>query len=251
MDSNETKIFTAILIAASIMGVIILFFFVTILKHHRQNLLLNKQKLLAEITTLEKERRRMAADLHDDLGPLLSAVKLQVNSVEAATREDQEIIEKSGKHLDEMIMRIREIAGDLMPQLLERKNFMAAVHAYIDRINATGALRIEYNEDFPELPPDRNRDIHLYRVTQEILNNILRHAKATQVNFTISLPSNKLIISIKDNGIGFDTNRKDFGGQGLRNMLSRVELLNGELYLDSVTGQGTNFVIEIPVAAKS
>src|SRR5580692_5652864 len=100
MDTNETKIYTAILIAAAILGIILVFFIITIIRHQRSNLILQKEKIQAEINTLENERKRIASDLHDDLGPLLSAVKLQINNVDLGNREDQEMIEKASMHID-------------------------------------------------------------------------------------------------------------------------------------------------------
>src|SRR5438552_12891415 len=95
MYTIEAKIYATILIATGVLAIILVYFVVNIIRQQRKNLILQKEKIQAEITTLEKERRRIATDLHDDLGPLLSAVKLQINSVEVPDADDKELIERS------------------------------------------------------------------------------------------------------------------------------------------------------------
>jgi signal transduction histidine kinase len=106
------------------LGVVLIYFIVTIVRHQRRNIRLYKSKILAEITTLEKERARIASDLHDELGPILSAVKFKINSLDIHNDEDQNLLDKSNKNIDEIIRRMREISNDLLPKdsLLQLKN---------------------------------------------------------------------------------------------------------------------------------
>src|SRR5262245_19620588 len=134
MDPNETKIYTVILIAGGVLGIILVYFIINIIRQQRRNLSLHNEKIQAEITTLENERKRIASDLHDDLGPLLSAVKLQINSVEVPDGEDQELIEKSSLYIDAILTRIREISNNLMPQVLSRKGLVIALREFIDNL---------------------------------------------------------------------------------------------------------------------
>lgn len=96
MDSHETKIFSAVLIATVIIAVILIYFIISIIRNHRRHLRLQHQNLVVEITTLENERRRIVTDLHDELGPLLSVVKMQVSSVDARDQEDIQLVNKAG-----------------------------------------------------------------------------------------------------------------------------------------------------------
>src|SRR5689334_22840880 len=114
MDPRATTIFTAILITSVILGAVIIFFFVSIVRQQRRNIALYQSKILAEVTTLENERKRTAADLHDELGPILSAVKFQINSFELRDDDDKENLEKANKNIDSIISRMRGIANDLM-----------------------------------------------------------------------------------------------------------------------------------------
>src|ERR1700676_1733168 len=98
MDTHETKVYIALLIVAGFLGIFLIFFIVTILRHQRHNQALHKEKINAEINTLEKERGRIATDLHDDLGPMLSAVKLLINDMELATADDKVTLAKANDY---------------------------------------------------------------------------------------------------------------------------------------------------------
>ncbi len=248
MDSHETKIYIAILIAAGVLAVIITFFIITIVKHHKKNVQLYKEKLKAEVSTLEKERKRMASDLHDDLGPLLAGVKLQISMLDAASETDATVIQKATTHLDTILKRIREISNNLIPSVLMRHGLLVAVEDFIHTINNSGKMKVELNvNNDRRLPP--NMEVHLYRVIHEILHNCIKHASATECHINYRLEPSKLFITIKDNGVGFDHEqvKQTAAGGGLRNILSRVEILNGEMFVEAAPGKGTQYTIEIPV----
>src|ERR1043165_4136917 len=104
MDTQETTLYTAVLISGIIIGTIVIYFFVSIIAQQRRNQQLYKSKILAEITTLEKERQRVAADLHDELGPILASVKFKLFSIDVTTEEDQGTLDKITNNLDEIIV---------------------------------------------------------------------------------------------------------------------------------------------------
>ena len=109
MDAQETGFYTAILIVCGVVGVIIIYFIASIIRQQRRTVRLYKQSLLTEITTLEKERSRMASDLHDEVGPMLSAIKLRIASFDI-NEEDEEYLEKTNQQIDIVIKRMREIS---------------------------------------------------------------------------------------------------------------------------------------------
>ena len=133
MDTQETKIYLAALIAAGVLGIVLLYFIITMIRQQRITQRLNREKIEAEILTLEKERQRIASDLHDDLGPILSAIKFKINAVESRSGEDTELIRKASEHVDETIHRIRQIAFNLMPNTLTRKGLLAATEELIGK----------------------------------------------------------------------------------------------------------------------
>jgi two-component system, NarL family, sensor kinase len=248
MDTNETKIFIALLIAACVLALIIVFFIVTIFIHKKKIVALYRQKIKAEISTLEAERKRIASDLHDDLGPLLSAVKLQVNSLDSASLTDQHTIAKASANMDSILTKIREIANDLVPNVLIRNGLIKALNSFIENINETGKMFIHADYgDITTLPPEY--EIHIYRMIQEIIHNSIKHSEASICSLLFKLEQNKLKISFTDNGKGFDRERlsKTNPGFGLQNILSRTEIMEGELFIDTKPGYGVNYTIEIPI----
>jgi signal transduction histidine kinase len=248
MDAQETSLYTAILIASIIIGVIIIYFVVSIISQQRKNLELHKRNILTEITALEKERARIAADLHDELGPLLSAVKMKINSFELADEEDQAEIAKTNQHIDSMVKRVREISFDLMPSALIRKGLIVAIKEFADYIMKSHALQIEIRATEPLNLPEQ-KAVSLYRIIQEVIHNTLKHAKASQLAIELHKEKNKLVLKTQDDGIGFNPDALGANtGLGLRSLLSRTEIMNGTMYLDSKAGDGTSFTFEIPLA---
>ena len=118
-----------LLFIGAFLGIIITFFIVTMLRYHRRYVKLQKERVMNEIAMLENERKRMAYDLHDSLGPILSSVKLNINSIEASQPEDQAVISKASAHIDEVIRNMRAISYNLLPITLERKGFFEALRA--------------------------------------------------------------------------------------------------------------------------
>jgi two-component system, NarL family, sensor kinase len=249
MDPKEAKIYIAVLIAACVLGIMLVYFIITIIRQQRKNLALHKEKIQAEINTLEKERKRIASDLHDELGPVLSAVRLQINSLNTEDEEDTEIIAKSNSHIDTILHRLREISNDLMPLVLVRKGLVVAIREYVEKLNAEQDLQVAFSSD-PIVVPSKDTEIHMYRIVQEIIHNTLKHAKASTLRMGLHVDGSKLILKAEDDGVGFDYESalRQSTGFGLFNLASRVEILKGEIYLDSKPGKHTQYSIEVPLA---
>lgn len=248
MDASQTTIYTAVLITGIIIGTIIIYFIVTIIRHQRRNNDLYKSKILAEITTLEKERARIASDLHDELGPILSSVKFRINSLDVNSEEDLEQLGKANQHIDEMIRQMREISNDLMPNTLIRKGLIMAMKEAINNMSKTTGLRINFNhENIPDLA--RDKSINLYRMLLEIIHNVIKHSKATQLNIEIKTKNQTLIVLTEDNGSGFDYTSavQEKSGLGLRSLLSRTDIMGGEMFIESKPDKGTRYIFEIPL----
>jgi len=179
MDAKEASFYTAILIVCAVVGVIIMYFIVSIIRQQRRTVRLYKQSLLTEITTLEKERSRMASDLHDEVGPLLSAIKLRIGSLDISNEEDEEEVKKTEKQIDNLIKRMREISFDLMPTSLTRKGLAAALGEFIEYCSKSSLLKIRFQ--FTEIRLTQPQAINLYRIVQEIIHNTMKHAEASEL----------------------------------------------------------------------
>src|SRR6185369_11954965 len=198
MDEKETTIFTALIIGGVIIGIIIIYFFVSLMRHHRRNQQLYRSKIQAEITTLEKERGRMAADLHDELGPLLSSVKLKMNCLDIESEEDQVQLGKINQHIDDIMNRMREISNDLLPTTLQRKGLIPAIEESIAKLKTKNGLVISFESSvLPEIKQEKT--IHIYRIVQEIIHNTIKHAKASELNIKINSKNDKIVLETGDN----------------------------------------------------
>ncbi|HTD95192.1 MAG TPA: ATP-binding protein [Chitinophagaceae bacterium] len=242
MDTQETRIYTAIIITAIVLGVIITYFIGSIIVQQRRNLALQKQLMLSEIATLEQERTRTAADLHDDLGPLLSAIRFRVDHA----RGDDPDLAIASSQLDDMIVRIREIANDLMPAALQRKGLVTAVTEYVDNIRQTTRLKLDL-ESPASIPLEPHKQIHIYRVIQEVVHNCLKHADATEMTIRLQVRDNNLLILCRDNGKGFDPLQSNGKGIGLKSLRNRTEIMGGKMMQESKPGNGAAILLEIPL----
>ena len=245
MDTQETTILTALLISVPIIGIIIIIFIISIIRHQRRNLELQRLNILAEITTLETERARMSADLHDEMGPVLSAIKFRINAVDSANEEDLAQLQQAGNQIDEVIDRMRTIARDLLPSSLTRKGLVVAIREYISVISS--ALPVQFQSDVKTLTPEWS--LNIYRIIQEIVNNAIKHAKASRMVISLKEKENRLELICEDDGVGLDYFRisTESNGLGLRNIKSRVEIMGGTMQVSSPGEKGTQFYISLPL----
>lgn len=248
MDAKETSFYTAVLIVSIILGIIIIYFIASIIRQQRRNIALYRQSVLAEITAMEKERARIAADLHDELGPMLSAIKLKINSFELTDADDLVQVDKTNNHIDGLIKRMREISYDLIPNTLIRKGLVIALREFIDYINRDNVFKIDFVAD-ESLNISEQKAIHLYRIAQEIINNTIKHSGGNTLRIYLKQANGTLFLSTLDNGTGFDqyAASKGEGGIGLRNILSRTEIIGGQMFVESQKNNGTKYSFEIPV----
>jgi two-component system NarL family sensor kinase len=247
MDAQENRIYTAILIAALILGSVIIYFIITLLRQQKKTLALHKQNIIAEITQIEKERARIAHDLHDEIGPLLSAVKMKINSFELTDREDKIQINKINNHIDEVLKRIREISFDLMPNSLLRKGLIPAVRELTGYLNNSTKIRFHFSFQGEIILTESNA-VNLYRIIQEIIHNTIKHSRASELHLELNHEENKVVLSIRDNGIGFDHEKESNEniGFGLRSLLRRTEIMGGQMFVES-GNTGTTYTFEIPI----
>ena len=247
MDPGETKIFTAILLAAIIIGLIILLFAFIIARTQQRFDTLQHNQLLQELAALEQERKRIVADLHDELGPLLSVVKFQVSTLDTTLTHDIEQISKATVHLDDVLQRIRNICSELMPLVLARKGLFTAINELVEELSSLVPIKIEFA--YTPVMLEHSTQIHIYRMVQELITNAIKHSAATAIRINIKPENEILLIHVTDDGKGFDTQKMfvKSSGLGLKNILGRTHALKGNVFLESVPAKGTTYKIEIPI----
>ncbi len=210
------------------------------------------KNLKSMVNGQEAERTRIATDLHDSLGGMLSTLKLQYDSLQI---DHQDLGEDQDYHkimdlIDEACKDVRDISRNLKPNALEKLGLSAALKDLINRYNTRGVLDISLHINEVDGILNNESKLHVYRIIQELLNNALKHAQAKEIDVQINKNREFLMIMVEDNGIGFIENEV-VKGLGLGNLQSRVNLLKGEITFDSVPGQGTSVIVHIPIVAAS
>jgi signal transduction histidine kinase len=205
-------------------------------------------KLLVE--GQEQERKRIARELHDGLGVLLSATKMQFTSIKDISPENQPLIEKATQLLEQASGDVRKISHNMMPGLLTKMGFFEAVEDLFENINDTQDIqaKCEFTGEQKRLP--ENMEIMLYRIVQEMVNNTIKHADAKNIELKMKIFPGQLIIKYSDDGMGFKVEeimQKESGSLGLKNMQSRIGFLKGEMDIQSSPGEGVNYTIQVPV----
>lgn len=211
-----------------------------------------EKKLLAArflVEGQEEERKRIAQELHDGLGILLSATKMQFLAISDKSPENKALIEKASKFLEQASGDVRKISHNMMPGLLTKLGLYEALEDLFDNLADTKGLnaQIEISGSTERLP--ENQEIMLYRIIQEMVNNTLKHAEAKQIELQINVRQKWLDIRYSDDGKGFDVEEKQQQKTlGLQSILSRVKFLNGSVSIESSPPKGCVFIMQIPVS---
>lgn len=200
----------------------------------------------------EQERTRLAKDLHDGLGGMMSGIKYSFQTMRhnlIMTPENQQAFERSMDMLDSSIQEMRRVAHNMMPEALLKFGLDTALKDLCNDINQTGALHVNYQSiGMEDCVIDQTTSITIYRIVQELINNTMKHAAATNSIVQLSKTGDKLTITVEDDGKGFDTACLHMGkGIGWTNIMNRVEFLKGKLDINSRIGKGTSVLIELNV----
>lgn len=210
---------------------------------------LNQQKLITETTILaqEKERNDLGRELHDNINQILATVKMYLGMARAGRQVKEDLLAKSYEYVEEAMTEIRTLSHSLVAPSLGDIGLKEALETLAENTNMMNGLNIEVVvEDSPSIVnSDKNKDLMLYRIAQEQLNNIIKYAKAEKVTISLYKDEKKLVMSVSDNGVGFDTTQKA-KGIGLQNIRNRVEFYTGKVNIRSAPGNGCTLEVYIP-----
>ena len=247
----------------SLIGTLLAFLLIAFLtyKNYKQKQIVQQQKITEletekQLTATEavlkgedQERSRIAKDLHDGLGGMLSGIKYSFTSMKGnliMTEDNALAFDKSLGMLDNSISEMRRVAHNMMPEALLRFGLDAALKDYCTENNNSQTKTIYQSVGLETLNLEQSKTIGIYRIVQELLNNALKHANATQIMVQLFHENNSIVINVEDNGKGFDKSiLSTKKGIGWENVQSRVDYLKGKLDLDSEINKGTSVHIEI------
>lgn len=214
----------------------------------------DKKLLATVILTEEKERRRLAKELHDGMGPLLSSVKMAVSALisdnHAGVRS--EIIKNAMLSVDESINTLKEISHNLSPHVLDNFGLNSAIKSFIEKLEQTGKIKFEFRTNINNRRYPDSVEIIFYRAVCELINNTLKHANAKKALISLDEEDNKLKLLYQDDGKGFDHEKlitDQNPGMGLNNIRSRINSLNGKFDIVSWPDEGIIVSVEITLPA--
>lgn len=210
-----------------------------------------EQAVKAVIEAEENERQRIARDLHDGIGQMMSAAKMNLSAFEAEIKlinEDQKkSLEKIINLVDESCREIRTVSHIMMPNALLKNNLASAIRDFVNKLNNKSVTANVYTEGLDQRL-DTNIETVLYRVIQECVHNAIRHAGATRLDISLVKDKEGISGTVEDNGKGFDPAYNDQSdGIGLKNIRTRIEYLKGTVDFDSAPGRGTVVALHIPL----
>jgi two-component system NarL family sensor kinase len=198
----------------------------------------------------EQERTRLAKDLHDGLGGMLSGIKYSLNTMKGnliMTPENNQAFERSIDMLDSSIKEMRRVAHNMMPEALVKFGLNTALKDFCNEVNQTGALQVNFQSiGMDNEIIEQTMSITIYRIVQELINNTLKHASAKNAIVQVAKSENSLSVTVEDDGIGFDTSLLNKSkGMGWSNIQNRVDFLKGSLDVRSEKEKGTSVHIEL------
>ena len=220
---------------------------------------LNKQQnemMNAIISTQDQERKRIAEDLHDSLGSILSAAKLKLSGLEGTVSSNgngqAKDFDDTMNLLDEAVNEMRNISHNLLPASLLRLGLVAGLQNLFDKISAKSGLQVSFNTHGFNERLDESTEVSIYRIILEAVNNVIKHAKAKNVTVQLMQYENYINILVEDDGIGFKRQNNLQGhGIGLNNIFSRVDHMKGKIDIDTKPKVGTVINVDIPYKRKS
>lgn len=266
MSEKDINIPFVFVIGTLILLVLVIFIILFVLLYQRKTINYEKEKmnLIEEnkiellnntINIQEEERKTISSDLHDEWGPLLSAIKLNLKQIETINNDQikQTKISETYNIVDTLVEEMRNISRLLSPFTVTEFGLAEAIKELCGRINDNDGLKINFKENYQRELVSQKVELTLYRITQELLNNIIKHAEAKNVLIELQTNSEKLIIVIKDDGKGFDVKNKNVTltrGNGLNNIQSRLFIINAHVaYESGLISEGTKVTVEVNLYA--
>ena len=200
----------------------------------------------------EAERERIAQDLHDSLGGLMSTIKLHFDSIQSKHKTVKKLYEyqKANELIDIACQEIRVISNNMTPGSLAKLGLTSSITDLINRVNSPNGPNIVFQHFGIDDEIDIGLSLTIYRIIQELLNNSIKHAKASEILIEINQKEDEISLLVEDDGIGFDVGKVK-RGMGTGNISSRVNYLKGELSIHSVENEGTSTMIIIPLVQEA
>lgn len=210
---------------------------------------IKQHKLITEtiIQTQEKERNELGRELHDNINQILATIKMYLGMVKAKANISVDLVGQSYEYVTEAMKEIRKLSHSLVAPSLGTIGLEEALQGLVEEADLSNNLQVQllFDEKYNEQDIDKNKELMFYRIVQEQMNNIIKYAKANKAVISFKTDHEGLVLSVADDGVGFDVTQKS-KGIGLRNIGSRVEFYSGQMNIISAPGQGCTLEVFIP-----
>jgi len=265
MSDQNQEIYVIILIglvlALVLVGFIVIILFLYQRKQHRQEKQLAEIKiqyeqelLRSQLEMQESTFKFVAQELHDNIGQVLSVIKLSL-SILPLTKENPafESVQNCREMLNKVIFDVSNITKSMHTDRISDIGIDEAIRFELDTLRKTGLVKIDFEVSGTPHFINNQKAIFLFRMFQEMINNIFKHAQASHINVAVIYTTDyKFVLKVEDNGIGFSPEKKQTqtnssSGIGLRNMINRAKLINGTISIKSEAGSGTSITVEVPL----
>jgi len=249
MYSEEKRIYAALLTGAVLFAVLMAFFILTIIRYQRKRVRTYYELIEEEINLMEKERGRIAKDLHDNIGAMVSAIPFLLGGIVSDNESDITLITKLKRHIDETMLNIKQLSYDILPRILSAEGLEFAVKDFLDLLTYSKKIKVQFSYNIPKGLVEAEKEVMIFRIIQEILQNILKHANATAIVCELNYTGKMIELHISDNGVGFNHKnaKQKRGGAGLQNIMARVAILKAKIFLTAEEQKGVDYIIKIPV----
>lgn len=224
------------------------------LQSQRIGKLLKDQEIMgldAMITGQEKERQRLANDLHDHLGSILATLKLHFESIKInreSLQDDDALISKTDGLIEEAYHKVRSMAHSRNVGVKAQEGLLPAIRSLAKKVSILNTLEIHVEDHGLDQRLDNTLEITIFRIVQELITNVIKHASATEATVYLTHHGDKINIMVEDNGVGFDiSNIKAKDGMGLYSIQKRIENLGGQVSIDAIKSKGTTIILDIPI----
>jgi len=265
MQAQNQEIYVIIVLAVALafllVGFIVSMLFLYQRRQHRQEQQLARMKdqyqqelLRSQLEIQETTFKTIAQELHDNIGQVLSVVKLSLSILPLEKdHAAYESVQNSRQMLNKVIFDMGNLTKSMHTDRITQIGLVEAMRFDLDSLQRTGLLKVNFSVEGDEYRLEDQRSIFLFRMFQEMVNNILKHSKATHVNIAVNYSiDNKFVLKVEDNGIGFDIDKKrtqatSSSGIGLKSMTNRASLIGAQITVQSQLGKGTSIKVELPL----
>ncbi|QEC53870.1 histidine kinase/DNA gyrase B/HSP90-like ATPase [Anseongella ginsenosidimutans] len=255
MQTSENNLIPVLIVGTLVIVALIIFLFLFVIIYQRR--MLKSQTELQQLQTeqqsdllkavfeaQESERKRLAEDLHDSVGQVLSVIKFNLHRLEKVCEnktETSDLMRNTRNLAEECILEIRNIIHNMMPHLLTNFGLAEALKELSRKVEQRSGIQVDFGSTLSaRYPPEI--EITFYRIAQELFSNAIKHSGAREITVTLFKEEARLILCFHDNGTGFDI-QKVKHGFGLKNLSSRLQLVDGSLQIDSDSQKGTSVTV--------